>query len=99
PLSFDVQRRKDVFDALQNLPAEWKNIDVLVNNAGLALGRDSFEDASIDDWETMLDTNVKGLMYVTKAVLPGMIANKHGHIINMGSTAAKEVYQNGNGYC
>ncbi len=98
-LCFDVQKKEDVFSALTNLPTEWKNIDVLINNAGLALGRDSFEDADIAEWETMLDTNVKGLMYVTKAVLPFMIERKVGHIINIGSTAAKEVYENGNGYC
>ncbi len=96
---FDVQNKKNVFDAFANLPADWKKIDVLINNAGLALGRDSFEDADITDWETMIDTNVKGLMYVTKAVLPLMIEAKVGHIINIGSTAAKEVYENGNGYC
>jgi 3-hydroxy acid dehydrogenase/malonic semialdehyde reductase len=75
------------------------NIDVLVNNAGLALGRDSFENANLDDWDTMLDTNVKGMMYVTKAVLPYMTPRKKGHIINMGSVAGKEVYKDGNGYC
>jgi hypothetical protein len=72
---------------------------VLVNNAGLALGRDSFENANLDDWDTMIDTNVKGVMYVTKAVLPYMTERKKGHIINMGSVAAKLVYKEGNGYC
>lgn len=99
PLVFDVQNRKEVFLAIENLPPEWQNIDVLVNNAGLALGRDSFENANLDDWDTMLDTNVKGMMYVTKAVLPYMIERKKGHIINMGSVAGKEVYKEGNGYC
>src|SRR5882757_8384786 len=99
PLCFDVQDKDAVFNLLGNLPAEWKKIDVLINNAGLALGRDSFENADIQDWETMLDTNVKGLIYVTKAVLPFMIAEKKGHIINMSSIAGKEVYENGNGYC
>lgn len=98
-LAFDVQDREGVFAALTNLPVEWQSIDVLVNNAGLALGRDSFDKASLDDWETMLDTNVKGIMYVTKAVLPYMTARKKGHIINMGSVAGKEVYKDGNGYC
>lgn len=98
-LVFDVQDRNAVFTSLSNLPAAWQNIDVLVNNAGLALGRDSFENANLDDWDTMLDTNVKGMMYVTKAVLPYMTARKKGHIINMGSVAGKEVYKDGNGYC
>ncbi|MBL0883069.1 MAG: SDR family NAD(P)-dependent oxidoreductase [Chitinophagaceae bacterium] len=98
-LAFDVQDRKTVTDTLNNLPEEWQAIDVLVNNAGLALGRDSFENAQLDDWDTMMDTNVKGLMYVTKAILPFMISRKKGHIINMGSTAGKEVYKDGNAYC
>ena len=99
PLCFDVQNRKDVFAAIEQLPEQWKSIDVLLNNAGLALGRDSFEAANLDDWETMIDTNLKGLMYVSKAVLPLMIEKKQGHIINIGSTAGKEVYKDGNGYC
>jgi hypothetical protein len=99
PLAFDVQDRKVVFDTLGELPPQWQGIDVLVNNAGLALGRDSFENASLDDWETMINTNVKGLLYVSKAVLPYMTARKKGHIINLGSTAAKEVYKDGNVYC
>ncbi len=98
-LVFDVQHKDEVFNQLSNLPDEWKNIDILVNNAGLALGRDSFENANLDDWDTMIDTNVKGMYYVTKAVLPVMTERKQGHIINIGSTAAKEVYANGNGYC
>jgi NADP-dependent 3-hydroxy acid dehydrogenase YdfG len=99
PLVFDVQKRDEVFSAINNIPTEWKNIDVLINNAGLALGRDSFEHASLDDWDTMMQTNVNGLLYVTKAVLPFMIEKKQGHIINMGSVAAKEMYQFGNVYC
>lgn len=98
-LCFDVQNRSAVFSAINSLPKEWQSIDVLLNNAGLALGRDSFELANLDDWDTMIDTNVKGLMYVSKAVLPLMIAKKSGHIINIGSTAGKEVYKDGNGYC
>jgi 3-hydroxy acid dehydrogenase/malonic semialdehyde reductase len=98
-LVFDVQDRKTVTDTLSQLPAEWQAIDILVNNAGLALGRDSFENANLDDWDTMIDTNVKGLMYVTKAVVPFMISRKKGHIINIGSTAGKEVYKDGNAYC
>jgi hypothetical protein len=99
PLVFDVSNRFAVFEAVENLPDEWKNIDVLINNAGLALGRDSFDKANIDDWDIMMQTNVNGLLYVTKAVLPFMIEKKKGHIINMGSVAAKEIYQFGNGYC
>ncbi len=97
-LSFDIQDKKAVFEHLQNLPSEWQAINILVNNAGLALGRDSFEQANLEDWETMIDTNVKGLLYATKAVLPNLIKEK-GHIINIGSTAAKEVYKDGNIYC
>ena len=96
---FDVRHREEVFRAVNDLPDHWKNIDILVNNAGLALGRDSFEDANLADWETMLHTNVDGLLYVSKAVIPFMIRNKKGHIINMGSIAGKEVYEKGNVYC
>jgi hypothetical protein len=99
PLVFDVQKRDEVFAVIEKIPNEWRSIDVLVNNAGLALGRDSFENANLDDWDTMIDTNVKGMMYVTKAVLPYMTVRKQGHIINMGSVAGKEVYKDGNGYC
>lgn len=99
PLVFDVQNKKAVFSALENLPSQWQAIDVAVNNAGLALGRDSFEVASLTDWETMIDTNVKGVMYVTKAILPYMTDRKSGHIINIGSTAGVEVYKDGNAYC
>lgn len=99
PLVFDVRDKKTVFNILQNIPQEWKKIDVLLNNAGLAVGRDFFEEADLDDWETMIDTNVKGLLYVTKAVLPFMIAQRKGHVINIGSVAAKDVYEKGNVYC
>lgn len=98
-LHFDVRDKEATFRAIEELPQEWKSIDVLVNNAGLALGRDYFEEASLDDWDTMIDTNVKGLLYVSKAVVPLMIERKQGHIINLGSTAAKEVYEKGNTYC
>ena len=98
-LCFDVQDRQAVADACTNLPERWQKIDVLINNAGLALGRDSFEDADMDDWETMLNTNVHGLLYVSKAVLPFMLAQQKGHIVNMGSVAGKEVYEKGNVYC
>jgi 3-hydroxy acid dehydrogenase / malonic semialdehyde reductase len=99
PLCFDVQDRDAVNIAIESLPDEWKNIDILVNNAGLALGRDHFDQAEMEDWETMINTNVKGLLYVSKAVIPIMIGRKKGHIINIGSTAAKEVYEKGNIYC
>ena len=98
-LCFDVQDKEAAFAAINGLADDWKKIDLLINNAGLALGRDSFEDADITDWETMLDTNVKGLLYISKAVLPSMVAAKKGHIINIGSVAGKEVYENGNVYC
>jgi NADP-dependent 3-hydroxy acid dehydrogenase YdfG len=99
PLCFDVQDRQAVTDAFAGLPQAWQKIDILINNAGLALGRDSFEDADMDDWETMLNSNVHGLLYVSKAVLPFMLAQQKGHIVNMGSVAGKEVYEKGNVYC
>lgn len=99
PLVFDVRDKKAVDAAIAGLPEEWQSIRILVNNAGLALGRDYFEEADMDDWETMIDTNVKGLLYVTRAVLPFLINNGKGHIINIGSIAAKEVYEKGNVYC
>jgi len=98
-LPFDVQKKEEVTNAIKNLPRDWQNISVLINNAGLALGRDYFEEASLDDWETMIDTNLKGLLYVSKAIIPYMITHKSGHIINIGSTAGKEVYEKGNVYC
>jgi NADP-dependent 3-hydroxy acid dehydrogenase YdfG len=97
-LPFDVQDQKAVFRAVESLPEQWKQIDILVNNAGLALGRDPFHEADLTDWNTMIDTNVKGLLYVSKAVVPFMIERKKGHIINIGSTAAKETYPGGNTY-
>jgi NADP-dependent 3-hydroxy acid dehydrogenase YdfG len=98
-LPFDVRDRKSVFAAIERIPASWQSIDILINNAGLALGRDYFDEADIDDWDTMIDTNVKGLLYVSKAVIPFMIKQKKGHIINMGSIAGNEVYEKGNVYC
>ena len=96
---FDVREQHAVKSAVDSLPEEWKTIDVLVNNAGLALGRDYFEEADLDDWNTMVDTNIKGFMYVAKAVSILMAARKSGHIINIGSIAAKQVYEKGNVYC
>lgn len=98
-LPFDVQDQKSVFESINNLPSEWKQVDVLINNAGLALGRDLFHEADIEDWNTMINTNLKGLLYVSKAVVPFMIDKKKGHIINLGSIAGKEVYERGNTYC
>lgn len=98
-LPFDVQDREAVFAAIGNLPEDWQAIDVLVNNAGLALGRDLFDAANPDDWDTMINTNLKGLLYVSKAVVPLMSRRRRGHIINIGSTAAKDSYQGGNVYC
>lgn len=100
PLCFDIQNRKEVADTINGLSDQWKQVSILINNAGLAAGRDYFEDASLDDWDTMIDTNVKGLLYVTKAIVPFMIEQgRGGHIINIGSTAGKEVYEKGNTYC
>lgn len=98
-LPFDVRDKNAAFNAIDTLPDEWKNIDVLVNNAGLASGLADIQDGDIEDWEKMIDTNVKGLLYVTKAVVPNMILRKSGHIINIGSIAGKEVYPKGNVYC
>lgn len=96
---FDVQNRDEVFKSIHHFPEKWKSPDILINSAGLALGRDTFDEADITDWETMLNTNVKGLLYVSKAMLPSMIKRNSGHIINLGSTAGDEVYERGNVYC
>jgi hypothetical protein len=98
-LNFDVRNKKEVSDAIDSLPKEWKNIDVLVNNAGLAVGLNHIDEGVIDDWERMIDTNIKGLLYVTRKISPMMVAKKQGHIVNIGSTAGKEAYENGNVYC
>lgn len=97
-LCFDVRDKEKVFENINSLSGEWKNIDVLINNAGLALGRSNFEESDLDDWETMIDTNLKGLLYVSRAVAPLMIDKKQGHIFNVGSIAGKEVYPMGNVY-
>lgn len=98
-LPFDVREAGAVQAALDNLPESWQNIDILVNNAGLAKGLAPIHEGNIDHWEQMVDTNIKGLLYVTRAVAPGMVARRRGHIINIGSSAGKEVYANGNVYC
>ncbi len=97
--SFDVRDREQVLQNLDEMPAKWKKVDVLINNAGLSQGLDPIQKGDIDDWETMIDTNVKGLLYVSRVVSNWMIENGSGHIINLGSIAGKEVYANGNVYC
>ncbi len=99
PLVFDVRDKTDVFEKIGSLPERWKSINVLINNAGNAHGLDPIENGNIDDWDAMIDINVKGLLYVSKAVIPGMIEKGAGHLINIGSIAGKEVYPNGNVYC
>ncbi len=99
PLAFDIRDRQTVQDAISSLPEEWKNIEILVNNAGLAAGLSTVQEGLIDDWERMIDTNVKGLLYISRAILPLMINKEKGHVVNIGSIAGKEVYPNGNVYC
>jgi len=99
PLQFDVRDQAAVEAAISAMPENWKNIDVLVNNAGLAAGKDAIQSGKRDNWERMIDTNVKGLLYVSEQIIPGMIARKSGHIINISSTAGKEAYAGGNVYC
>lgn len=98
-LNFDVQNKAATEKAIASLPEDFKSIDILLNNAGLALGKETIDKSDMQDWETMIDTNVKGLLYVTRAVLPMMKSKQSGHIINISSIAAKEVYPNGNVYC
>lgn len=99
PLCFDVRDQNAVEKAINSLPENWKAIDVLVNNAGLAVGMNPIQQGLTDDWERMIDTNVKGLLYMTRTVAPLLIAQNKGHIVNIGSIAGKEVYPNGNVYC
>jgi 3-hydroxy acid dehydrogenase / malonic semialdehyde reductase len=99
PLCFDVRKMDEVRKNIESLPERWKSVDVLVNNAGLAVGLNPVHEGVIDDWERMIDTNVKGLLYMTRYVSPLMVARGKGHIINIGSVAGKEVYPNGNVYC
>ncbi|SEK73206.1 NADP-dependent 3-hydroxy acid dehydrogenase YdfG [Aquimarina amphilecti] len=98
-LCFDVRDKENVFKNIENLPLEFSKIDILINNAGNAHGLDPIQTGNLDDWDAMLDINVKGLLYVSKAIIPKMISQKSGHIINIGSIAGKEVYPNGNVYC
>lgn len=98
-LNFDIRDRQEVLASISSLPEDFSNINILINNAGNAHGLDTIEEGSLDDWDAMLDINVKGLLYVTKAILPKMVLQKSGHIINIGSTAGKEVYPKGNVYC
>lgn len=99
PLNFDVRKRYEVEDTIAGIPDEWKNIDILVNNAGLAVGLEHVDKGNIDDWDRMVDTNVKGLLYVTRAVAPLMVAREKGYIFNIGSIAGKAAYEGGNVYC
>jgi 3-hydroxy acid dehydrogenase / malonic semialdehyde reductase len=98
-LCFDVRNKADVKSFIGNLPEEWKNIDILVNNAGLAVGLNHIQEGDTNDWDTMIDTNIKGLLYVTRAVAPLMITRNKGHIFNIGSISGIEIYENGNVYC
>ncbi|MFO8067421.1 MAG: SDR family NAD(P)-dependent oxidoreductase [Bacteroidales bacterium] len=98
-LAFDVRKQDDVISAINGLEGEWKNIDILVNNAGLSLGLHTIDSGITEDWDTMIDTNVKGLLYVSKEIMPLMIKRNKGHIINIGSIAGREVYPKGNVYC
>jgi 3-hydroxy acid dehydrogenase / malonic semialdehyde reductase len=98
-LNFDVQKKEDVEEAIRTLTGKWKNIDILINNAGLVIGLEPLQEGNTDDWDIMIDTNIKGLLYVTRAIAPIMIEHGCGHIINIGSIAGKEVYANGNIYC
>lgn len=98
-LLFDIRNKKSVFKSIESLPEEFSHIDILINNAGNAHGLDPIQNGDIEDWDNMIDINIKGLLYVSKAIIPKMIERRKGHIINIGSTAAKEVYPNGNVYC
>jgi 3-hydroxy acid dehydrogenase / malonic semialdehyde reductase len=98
-LSFDVKNNEEVTNSINSLNDSWKNIDILINSAGNAHGLSPIYSGNIDDWDAMMDINVKGLLYVSRAILPGMVERMHGHIVNLGSIAGKEVYPNGNVYC
>ena len=98
-LNFDIRKREEVDEAIDNLTDEWKYIDLLVNNAGLAAGLKHLQEGNINDWEQMIDTNVKGLLYISRKIMPAMVERQQGHIINVSSMAGKEVYEKGNVYC
>ena len=98
-LNFDVRDKTETFKAIESLPENFKHIDILINNAGNAHGLDSINEGSIDDWDAMMDINVKGLLYISKAIIPQMTKRQSGHIINIGSSAGKQVYPKGNVYC
>lgn len=98
-LPIDVRNQEAITTSISNLPSHWQDITILINNAGLAAGRDYFEEAKLDDWNEMIDTNIKGFLYVSQAVAKGMATRKKGHIINIGSTAGRVVYEKGNAYC
>jgi 3-hydroxy acid dehydrogenase/malonic semialdehyde reductase len=98
-LALDVRNREQVEQQIRSLPEEWQPIDVLINNAGLSRGLDKVYEAKVEDWEEMIDTNVKGMLYVTRAVVPGMVARERGHIVNLGSTAGEMTYPGGSVYC
>ncbi len=99
PMVFDVREREEVERQLEKLPKAWQEIDVLINNAGLALGLDKEYEGSVDDWDTMIDTNIKGLLNMTRLIVPGMVERNSGHVINIGSVAGDAAYANGNVYC
>jgi len=99
PLCFDVRQHGEVEKYLGNLPDEWKEIDILINNAGLAVGLSHIDEGVTDDWDRMIDTNIKGLLYVTRTIVPSMVSRSSGHIINIASIAGKDVYENGSVYC
>ena len=98
-LTFDIRKQDQVKDAISSLDDEWINIDVLINNAGLASGFGHIDEGNLEDWETMIDTNIKGLLYMTRLISPYMVERERGHIINISSVAGKQVYENGNVYC
>ena len=98
-LPFDIRNKEEVNEAVDALPKDWQNIDILVNNAGLAVGLNHIQDGEIEDWERMIDTNIKGLLYITRKVAPLMVQKENGHIVNVGSIAGRQVYEYGNVYC
>lgn len=98
-LCFDIRQSDQVDTAIESLPTQWKSIDVLVNNAGLAVGLNQIQDGLLDDWERMIDTNIKGLLYISRKIIPGMIERGNGHVVNVGSIAGTQVYEFGNVYC